>query len=100
MGGLWEFPGGEGGEPGALREVLRRRHRLWMEVGEPLGEVRHSILERSIRLSVYRARLLRPPRQTAEPGAWRWMATERALGGEIPLSGSARKVLRLVGGNR
>ena len=98
MDGLWEFPGdGGGGDPATLSGALRRRHRLWAEVGEPLGEVRHGILDRRIRLGVFRGRLLRPPSATAGRGGWRWVAPQAALDGEVALSAAARKVLRLVG---
>ena len=98
LAGLWELPGDGGGDDAVgLRGALRRRHRLWAEVGAQLGKVRHSILDRRIELGVYRARLLRPPRETAGRDGWRWVVPGRALAGEIALSGAGRKVFRLLG---
>jgi A/G-specific adenine glycosylase len=96
--GLWELPGdGGGGAPGVLAEALRRRHRLWAEIGAPLGEVHHAILDRRIRLRFFGARLLRPPRRTRGPGGWRWIEPRRALDGAVPLTAAARKVLLAIG---
>jgi A/G-specific adenine glycosylase len=98
MQGLWELPGdGGGGDGSRLAAALRRRHRLWVEIRESLGEVRHSILDRRIHLAIFRGRLTRPPRQTAGRDGWRWARPAEAMAGSLPLSGAARKVLRALG---
>ncbi|MGD8375642.1 MAG: NUDIX domain-containing protein, partial [Acidobacteriota bacterium] len=94
MEGLWEPPGSGGGE--SLSEGIRGTYGLRLAVGARLGEVRHSVLDRRIRLEVFRGRLLRPPGRTAPRGAWRWVRAAEALRGGLPLSGAGRKVLLLL----
>jgi len=101
LGGMWELPGdGQGNDPERLAMALRRQHRLHAEIGERIGEVRHAILDRRIRLVVYRGTLVRPPRETARGTGWRWVRPGRALAGEVPLSAAGRKALRLLAESR
>jgi A/G-specific adenine glycosylase len=98
LSGLWEFPGvqQDGVTAARLARALQRQHRLVVEVGEPLGEVRHGILDRRIRLAVYRGRLLEAPSRTAGRGGWRWVEGPAARDGGLALAASARKVLALL----
>jgi A/G-specific adenine glycosylase len=98
LAGLWEFPADEDGhgDRDRLAGALRRRHRLEVEVGEELGEVRHGILERRIQLGVFRGRLLWPPSRTAGRRGWRWVRGPEAMEGGLALAASARKILHLL----
>ena len=99
LAGMWELPGsGESEADGAgsrkLAAAVRRRHGLAVAVGPRLGEVRHGILERRIRLEIFAADLRGEP-----PGGrsrTRWVRPREALEGGIALAASARKALRQV----
>lgn len=96
--GLWELPGdGGGGDPRLLATALRRRYGFRVEVGKKLGQVRHAILDRRVRLGVFRGMLLEPPSRSAVRSGWRWVRPTDALAGQVPLSAATRKVLVLLG---
>ncbi len=91
--GLWEFPTVSplsGPDPRrGLAAELSRRFACEFEIGEELFEVRHSILERRIRVRVFLATRRRGSRlhgcedaRLVEPAAWQ----------SLPLTASARKI--------
>jgi len=93
MSGLFEFPTRE-------RVAAGAEARLWESawpdaldpvVGEPLGELTHSITHHRIRATVRGARL----RGRALPARARWVSFEVLA--DLPLTGLARKVLALTG---
>lgn len=100
MPGLWELPDlplvqGEGGllvdRPALQRRLADAIHPA-ARPGARLGEARHSIMNRRIRLEAFEAFL--PPEFSAAP-PWRWL--DRREIGEIGTSSIVRKVLRLRG---
>ncbi len=60
LAGLWELPtvegGGEGGASQALALLVRERAGLVVSPGDPVAEVRHEIVGRRIRATVYEAK--------------------------------------------
>jgi adenine-specific DNA glycosylase len=97
--GMWELPGS--GEAPAEREgsrklaaAVRRRHGLSVEVGPRLGEVRHGILDRRIRLELFAAELRGERSGRLPRSSSRWVRPEEALAGGLALAASARKALR------
>ena len=100
MGGLWELPGGEaasGEAPvAALRRHLRESIAAAARVGERVGEIRHSILDRQIEGSAYECRLGRRPPVAKGYDALRWARAEEIE--RLPLTGATRKYLRVLPG--
>jgi A/G-specific adenine glycosylase len=63
LDGLWEFPSGEGPSAAAARRRLSRRIGelgLELDSGTPVGSARHSVVNRRIEISIFRARLKSP----------------------------------------
>lgn len=102
MPGLWELPDlllvhGEGGlliDRAALQGRLAEAVHPSARPGARLGEARHSIMNRRIRLEVFEGRLRREFQASAP---WRWLDPGEI--GEIGTSSIVRKVLRLRGDN-
>ncbi len=90
MGGMWELPqtGLDGGAD--LVAELAERHGLRLSHLQPLGEVRHAITFRRIRVAVCRARLAAP----LPAGPFRWTARADLPG--IALSSLTKKALALA----
>jgi adenine-specific DNA glycosylase len=76
MAGFWDLPAPEDLPHAAL--------------GAPLGEIRHTITHHHYTLEVRSATARRP-----QTGGFAWIAIHRF--GEIPLSTTARKALKLAG---
>lgn len=101
LAGMWELPGGGESEMAAegspdLAAAVRRRHGLAVAVGPRLGEVRHGILDRRIRLELFAADLRGDAARRPSRGTARWVRPEAALAGGLALAASARKALRQV----
>ena len=98
LGGLWELPGGEpraseeGGE--ALRRIVMDGVGLEVQVGRPVGGVRHAITDRQIRGTAYECRP--GPGRCRARGyeACRWLPPEESP--RLPLTGVTRKYLSIL----
>lgn len=94
--GLWEFPDCEPrrgvGAAGALAQAFQKDFGLRLLVGEPIGSVRHAIMNRKLEITVFEARVEGRPRRSTAAGELRWLfpGSLRAY----PLTGVTRKVLR------
>jgi A/G-specific adenine glycosylase len=96
-GGLWELPQVEVGPEGAeavLREHLRTSLGLEAEVGEALGQVRHSVMNRTTTLVLYQASVRQGRLRPVGYVAARW-AREGELGA-LPMSAPHRRVVAMV----
>jgi A/G-specific adenine glycosylase len=92
MGRFWEVPQTSlvpTGRPDLVRE-LKEAHGLEVAVGALVGQARHAITFRRIRVDVYAARLRREPPRDGERFAW--VAPGEI--GALPTSSLTRKVLR------
>jgi A/G-specific adenine glycosylase len=101
LAGMWELPGSgespvEGEGARKLAAAVRKRHGLSVEVGPRLGEVRHGILDRRIRLELFAAELRGERSVRRSRISSRWVRPEEALAGGLALAASARKALRMV----
>ena len=86
MAGLWELPTRELGSQRLFPEPLP----AGLRAGAPLGNLRHTITHHRIRLALRRGELGAKP-----AGAdWRWVAFDETAA--VPLTGMARKALRLL----
>jgi A/G-specific adenine glycosylase len=99
LAGMWELPGSGETQSGrtrarSLAADVRRRHGLAVEVGPRLGEVRHGILDRRIRLELFAGDLLAGSAARLPTKAARWVRPREALAGGLALAASARKALR------
>jgi A/G-specific adenine glycosylase len=96
--GLWEFPSVDGSGEGARRalaKLLRDRVGVSASIGEEALEVRHSILERRIRVAVFRARFVgRAPARSLPSDA---RLVDREAWESLALAASARKIFRAMG---
>jgi len=101
--GIWSFPGGEhtaGEDPaGALGAIARDRFGVALVAETPLFALRHALMDRSLRVEVFRARVEgRIPRRTAAREC-RWVHTQELA--EVPIGGLTKKILaRLDTGER
>jgi len=94
FGGLWELPTVPGKDPAALLPELERRTGISAHAGAPLGQLRHQLTHRDLRLEVWaledRGGRLRPSAR----------AEARFCGGaelaDLPLSALAKKALALA----
>jgi A/G-specific adenine glycosylase len=95
MGRFWEVPqtslSGRG-RPDLVRE-LREAHGLEVSPGALVGQARHAITFRRIRVDVYRTRLRREPPPDTERCRWASPAEIASL----PTSSLTRKILRGLG---
>jgi A/G-specific adenine glycosylase len=93
--GTWDLPAIELADGDAaerrLRDALRRRHGLEVDVGAEGATATHGILHRRLRLDARLCRLRRG--RVAGRGGLRWLAP----GSEAAVSGATRKILRLTG---
>jgi A/G-specific adenine glycosylase len=87
--GTWDLPAAMP-DADRLRESLRDRHGLHVEVGQPIARLTHGILQSVLRLEVHPCRLLAP---AAATGDLRWIAP--AAIGDVAVSGATRKVLEI-----
>jgi A/G-specific adenine glycosylase len=86
LNGLWEFPCGEAGSDAASRAELERRLRsLGLELtGEPaLGTARHTVVNRRIEITVFRARRRGTRARSAGP-LTRWFRPAELAQAAIP----------------
>ena len=84
MAGMWQFPTNELSASGLFPAEVAAP----LVPGEPLGELRHSITRHRIRAEVRRARL-----GGRRASNWRWFRPAELE--DLPLTGMAKKVLRL-----
>jgi A/G-specific adenine glycosylase len=92
MGRFWEVPQtslSSTGPPDLARE-LKDAHGLEVSLGPLVGQARHAITFRRIRVDVYRARLRKEP--SRDPERCRWLRPEEIA--SVPTSSLTRKVLR------
>ena len=97
LNGLWEFPCGEAESDAASRANLEGRLRaLGLELsGEPaLGTARHTVVNRRIEITVFRARVRKASERPAGPRA-RWFRPADLAGAAIPTL--TRKVAAAAG---
>jgi A/G-specific adenine glycosylase len=93
--GLWEFPCGEGA---SLRQARRRleeearRHGVALGSSAPIGEASHTVLNRRLRIRIYRGRIRRAPLNS---GAFRWFTPQALARAAIPTL--TRKIGAAVG---
>ena len=96
--GLWEFPSAEGRSAAAARRELRKRIqplRLRIASPRPAGRVRHTVVNRKIRIEVF-AGQARPGSGTPDPGrSMRWLLPQELSRAAIPTL--TRKIARAVG---
>jgi A/G-specific adenine glycosylase len=94
LGGLWELPSVEGGDPAQLVAEVRARTGLRVQVGLPLGAVLHGFTHRSLTLSLVQLGLEpgRVPRLQSADARWCRTADLESL----PLSRLTRKALALA----
>lgn len=94
LGGLWELPGVEGGDPQALAASIAERAGLRTGAPERIGTLEHSFTHRALTLTLLR---LKPEagRLRAARGSARFCGPDQLQ--ELPLSALTRKTLRLAG---
>ena len=94
LGGLWELPSIEGGQPADLLAEVRERTGLGVRVGLPLGSLEHGFTHRSLTLQLVRLELEpgQSSRLRAEDARWCTAADLESL----PLSRLTRKALALA----
>ncbi|MCS7216785.1 MAG: Ldh family oxidoreductase [Candidatus Bipolaricaulota bacterium] len=99
QGGLWEFPGGGQEEGEDLRACLARelREELGVEaaVGEKLGEVVHAYPGLTVRLHLFRARIVRGEPRPLGCAEVRWVPLEEL--GRYALAPADRALLQGLG---
>jgi len=86
LDGLWEFPSAEGASVAAARRRLARRIGelgLELESGAPVGTARHSVVDRRIEISIFRARRGRRETGATGPDA-RWFLPRELDGAAVP----------------
>jgi A/G-specific adenine glycosylase len=93
MPGLWELPALESELPDPER--FRQRYGGDWRFGAPRARVRHSITFRALTITAYAAEW--SPAELAEGSGRGWFAAREAL--ELPLTGAARKLVRLLSSN-
>jgi A/G-specific adenine glycosylase len=98
MGRFWEVPQTSLDSRGRddLERELREVHGLFVERGPLLGQARHAITFRRIRVEAYGARLQREP--LPDPDRLTWAAPEDLL--RLPMSSLTRKIIRAVDGRQ
>ncbi len=98
LGRMWEVPQTslDGQAAPDLARELAERHGLRVALGTALGQVRHAITHRRIRIDTVSARLLsEPPR---DPAHFRW--ARRSELETLPISSMTRKILASAGAAR
>ncbi len=89
----WEVPQTDlDGAPSDVPGALREKYGLDCALGGAVGEVRHAITFRRIRVEVLRGRLLGPV--PTNPGRFRWVRPADAEA--LPMSSMTRKILSLA----
>jgi hypothetical protein len=73
----------------ALERGLARRHGLRVEIGAGVARLRHAILHRNLRLSVFRCTI--PSRVSVRSASLAWCVPARI--DEVPVSGATRKII-------
>lgn len=96
--GLWEVPWVEAGEVSEAAQALAEKYGGRWSLGERLGEVRHTITHRALRVEVRRAERRGGRRRTSERSSdapeEKWLAPGELEG--TPVSSLVAKVLRLA----
>lgn len=95
LNGLWEFPSGEAASFRQARLRLEEEaRRLGIALGSaaPIGEASHTVLNRRLRIRVYRGRIRRMPLNSA---SLRWFTPEALARAAIPTL--TRKIGAAVG---
>ena len=92
--GTWDVPAVVSptaiGAPDRLRNELRQRHGLAVELGEPIARYMHGILDDVLRIQVHRGRVVEPGASRSPDLRW---VRPSALD-EVAVSGATRKVLK------
>lgn len=92
--GTWDLPAvelkGASDAAAAIRDALAKRHGLTVRVGEPLGQIWHSIMHRRLKLELFDCRLDRG--LVAGRSELSWLCPTKLE--ETPLSGATRKLVR------
>jgi A/G-specific adenine glycosylase len=86
LDGLWEFPSAEGASvPTARRRLARRIGELGLELdsGTPVGIARHSVVNRRIEISIFRARYASHDPAPITAGT-RWFLPRELDGAAVP----------------
>lgn len=98
LGGLWEFPGGkvEPGEtlPECLRRELQEELDILVEVGPPVGTVRHAYSHFRITLHAFHCRIISGTPRPLDAAAIRWVRPQEMR--ELPLSKADTKIVQLL----
>ena len=87
LDGLWEFPSGEGASIAeARRRLVRRVAQLGLELcpAPPIGSARHTVVNRRIEISVFRAEPARRPVAGLDRDAGRWFLPGDLASAAIP----------------
>lgn len=87
LDGLWEFPSGEGASIAeARRRLVRRVAQLGLELcpAPPIGNARHTVVNRRIEISVFRADRARHPVAGLDRDAGRWFLPGDLASAAVP----------------
>jgi A/G-specific adenine glycosylase len=87
LDGLWEFPSGEAGSPAGARRALARRLtelELVLSGSPPIGRARHTVVNRRIEITVFRARARSTGAVGPGPDVARWFLPGELENAAVP----------------